>query len=85
MNKYHSNIILTVEVNPSKFLDTKVSRSSNEIKCFKYHKEMKLPFHWTSAVPKHHKKNVLLEAYKSLSLNFEQELRMIKNKNIKAG
>ena len=45
MNKYHPNINLTVEVNPSKFLDTKIYRDNNEIKCCAYHREMKLPFH----------------------------------------
>ena len=40
MNKYHPNINLTLEVNPSKFLDTNIYRDNNEIKCFAYHKEM---------------------------------------------
>lgn len=48
MNKYHSNIILTAEVNLSQFRDTKVSRCSDEIKRFKYHTEMKLPLNWAS-------------------------------------
>ena len=88
MNKYHPNINLTVEVNPSKFLDTKIHRDNNEIKCFAYHKEMKLPFHWTSAVPKHYKKNVIigdLHRVNNLSSNFEQEIGIIRNKYIKAG
>ena len=88
MNKYHPNINLTVEVNPSKFLDTKIHRDNNEIKCFTYHKEMKLPFHWTSAVPKHYKKNVIigdLHRVNNLSSNFEQEVGIIRNKYIKAG
>ena len=38
MNKYHPNISLTVEVNLSKFVDTKVHRDNNDIKCFTYHK-----------------------------------------------
>ena len=60
MNKYHPNINLTIQVNLSKFLDTKIHCDNNEIKCFAYHKEMKLPFHWTSVVPKHYKKNVII-------------------------
>ena len=43
LNKYHPNINLTLEVKPSKFLDTKILRDNNVIKCFAYHK--KLPFH----------------------------------------
>ena len=42
MNKYHPNINLTVEINPSKFLDTKIYRDNNEIECYAYHKEMTL-------------------------------------------
>ena len=57
MNKWHPNINLTVEVNSSKFVDTKMYRDKNEIKCVAYHKEM--PFHWMSAVPEHYKKNVI--------------------------
>ena len=45
MNKYHTNINFTVEVNPSKFLDTKIHCDNNEVKYFTYHKEMKLPFY----------------------------------------
>ena len=63
-------------------------RDNNEIKCFAYHKEMKLSFHWRSAVPKHYKKNVIignLHCVKNLSFNFEQEVRIIRNKYIKAG
>ena len=47
---------------------------------------MKLPFHWTSAVPKHYKKNVIIEDFycvKNLSSNFEQIVRVIKDKYIK--
>ena len=88
MNKYHPNINLTVEINPSKFLDTKIYPDNNEIECYAYHKEMTLPFHWACAVPKHSKKNVVtrdLHRVKNLSSHFEQEVRIIKIKYIKAG
>ena len=83
MNKYHPNINLTVELNLSKFLDTKIYRDKNEIKSVAYHREMKLPFHWTSAVPKHYKMNVIigdLHRVKNLSSNFEHEVRIIRKK-----
>ena len=60
MNCYHTNINLTTEINPSKFLDTKVARNKNEIKCFSHHKDNKLPFHWNSAVTRNYKKNVIV-------------------------
>ena len=83
MNKYHPNINITVEVNSSKFLDTKIYRDKNEIKSVAYHQEMKLPLHWTSAVPKHYKMNVIigdLHRVKNLSSNFEHEVRIIRKK-----
>ena len=71
MNKSHPNINLIAEVNPSKFLDRKVHHDNNEIKCFAYDKEMELPFHWKSTVPKH----VIigyLHRVRNLSSNFKQ-------------
>ena len=49
---------------------------------------MKLSFHWTFPVLTHFKKNAIIEdlhRVKNLSSNFEQEVRMIRNKYIKAG
>ena len=63
MNKYHPNINLTVEINPMKFLVTNIYCDNNEIKC---------SGHWTSVVPKHYKKNVIiggLHPIKNLSSN----------------
>ena len=54
MNPYHPNIKLTIEINLSKFLGTKIARNKNEIKCFSHHKDNKLPFHWKSAVPRNY-------------------------------
>lgn len=88
MNSYHPNIKLTIEVNPSKFLDTKICRNNTEIECFAYHKESKLPFHWTSAVPNSYKRNVVigdLHRIKKISSNYKQETKVIKTKYHKAG
>ena len=57
---HHPDMSFTVEVNQFKFVDTKIHRDNNEIKYFAYQKEMKLQFYWTSAVPKHCKKNVII-------------------------
>ena len=57
LNSFHKNIKLTVEVNPTKFLDTQISRNSNGSLSFKVvQKESKLPIYWTSAVPKQYKR-----------------------------
>lgn len=79
----------TIEVNPSRILDTKIPRDYKEIKSSPaYHKKMKLPFYWTSVVPNHYKENVIigdLHRVKNLSSNLEQEVSIIKEKCIKAG
>ena len=59
MNSYNPNINLTIEINPSKFLDTKILQNKSEIKCFSRHKDNKLCFHWKSVVPRNYK-NVIV-------------------------
>ena len=81
-----SNKNLTVEVNPFKFLDTHIHRDNNEIKCISQRNEITI--HWSSAVPKHYKKNVIigyLHRVKNLISNFEQKVGIIRNKYIKTG
>ena len=88
MNRYHPNISLPIGLNSSNILGTKIYRDNNEIKRVACHKEMKLPFYWTSAVPKYYKKNFIigdLHRFKNLSSNFVTEVRIIRNKYIKAG
>ena len=82
LNNYHPNIKLTIEVNPSKFLDTEIMRKSGIIETSIAVKESK-PNHWSSAVPKNYKGNAILEdlhrAHK-ISSNFELEKQRIKKK-----
>ena len=78
MNKYHPNINLTVEVNPPKFLDTKIYRDNNEIKCIAYHKEMKLPSIGPLLYQNTARRKLLLETYITLStlvLTFNRKLK----------
>ena len=49
---YHPNIKLTIEVNPSKFLDTEIMIKNGIIETSVAVKESKIPNHWSSAVPK---------------------------------
>ena len=82
----HPNINLFTEVKPSKFLEKK-SCDNNEIKSFAYHKETNFLSHWMSAVRKHYWKNIIigdLHHVKNLISNFEQKVREIKDKYIKA-
>ena len=43
---------LTIEVNPSKFLDTEIMIKNGIIETSLVVKESKIPNHWSSAVPK---------------------------------
>ena len=88
MNSFHPNINLTLEINSSKFLDTKIVRKKNEIKCFPHHKDNKLSFHWKSVVPRNYKKNFIvgeLHRANKISFDLEKEISIIKTKCLKAG
>ena len=83
LNNYHPNIKLTIEVNPSKFLDTEILIKNGIIETSVVVKESKIPNHWSSAVPKKYKRNAILgdlhRAHK-ISSNFELEKQRIKKK-----
>lgn len=89
LNNFHPNIHFTVETNPTKFLDTKILRENNKPSEFRvYDNENKIPFHWTSAVPKKYKRNVIsgeLHRATRISSYFAEEEKRIKSKFQKAG
>ena len=83
--QYNLNINCNIEVSLFKFLNTKIHCDNNEIKCFAYHKDMKLPFHWKDIVPEYYKINVFirhLHQVKILGENFEHEVRITRGKYI---
>ena len=51
LNRYHQNINLIVEVNPSKFLDSNIKIVNGKVKTSVYRKRNKMPVHWTSTFP----------------------------------
>ena len=55
LNNYHPNIQLTIEVNLSTFLDTKLSNINGAYKFNVYRKNTKLPSPWTCKNPKRYK------------------------------
>ena len=57
LNKYHPKINLTIEVNPCRFLDTKIINNKSNIKTYVFRKISKLPLHWSPRVPKRYKQN----------------------------
>ena len=85
---YHPNKNLMIDINPSKYVDTKITQNKNEIKCFPHHKDNKLPFHWKSAVPRNYKKNVKvrdLHRGNKISSELQKEISIVKAKYLKAG
>ena len=87
LNSYHSNIKLTIEVNPSKILDTKLTNINGTYKFNVYWKNTKLPLPWTSNTPNRYKRNTVngdLHRSKRISSNFDEEMSLIKEKFLKA-
>ena len=89
LNSFHSNIRLTIEKNPTKFLDTHILRSINGTFAFKVvRKDSKFPTHWSSAIPKLYKRNIIKgDLFRDFRIgsNFKHELELIKEKYIRAG
>ena len=89
LNDYHPNIKLSIETNPTKFLDTKlILNSVRAYDTLVYRKSSKLPTPWTSKVPKRYKRNNILgDLHRSrrISSNFQQEVEVIREKYKKAG
>ena len=88
LNNYHPNIKLTVEENPTHFLDTAISKEGSNITTGVYTKKNKLPVFWSSRVPKRYKRNAIkIELHRALKIasNFDTELVRIRNKFREAG
>ena len=80
LNSYHRKIKFTVEVNPSKFLDTEINVNGHNIETSVYRKETKLPTHWSSKAPKRYKRNAIngeLSRSMRISSDFNVEKEVI--------
>ena len=87
-NNYHENIHFTIENNPEKCLDTKISFSGTQVVTEVVSKENKLPVHWQSNFPKRYKRNIIngeLHRAKKISTDFDKELVNIKENFKNAG
>ena len=83
LNSYNENIKLTLEVNPTKFLDTELVRENGEIKTQVLSKSTKLPVHWSSKIPVSYKRNAItgeLHRAKRIASDFNKELKRIRQK-----
>ena len=83
LNSYLQNIKLTLELDPTKFLDAEIIRSNGKSTTQLYNKQKKLPVHWTSKSPVRDKRNVIigeLHRAKKVASNFDMEIKRIVNK-----
>ncbi len=86
LNRYHPNIVFTVEENPDHFLDTSLSYT-NKFNCSVFKKPGKLPTHCKSEVPTKWKRNCntgALHRAKRISTDFEA-IKTLETSFIKAG
>ena len=87
LNSYYPNIKLTIEVNPSNFLDTKLTNINGTYEFNVYWKNTKLPSPWTSKTPKRYKRNTIngdLHRSKRISPNIDEKILLIKEMFMKA-
>ena len=87
LSSYQQNIKLTIEKNPSMFLDIKLTNIDGTYKFNVYRKNTKPPSPWTSKTPKHYKRNTInghLHPLKRISSKFDKEIPLIKEKFMKA-
>ena len=88
LNSYHENIHFTIEKNPKKFLDTKITFEGDTMITEVVSNDSKLPTHWSSKIPKRYKRNNIngeLHRAKMISSNFEKEVQRIRLKFKNAG
>ena len=87
LNSYHPNFKLTIEVNPSNFLDTKLINVNGTYKFNVHWKNTKILSPWTSKIPKRYKRNTIngdLRRSKRISSNDEdEEIPLIKENFMK--
>ena len=88
LNSHNENIKVTLDVNPTKFLDTELVREIGEIRMQLFSKSTKLPVHWSSKIPVRYKHNAItgeLNRAKQIAPDFNKELKRIRQKYRNAG
>ena len=83
LNSYHQNIKSTVEVNQSKFLDTKLIREKVSILTQVFIKPDKFSVRWSYKIPIRYKRNVVigeLQRAKRIAFNSYEEIQRISQK-----
>ena len=80
LNSYHQNIKLTLELDPTKLLDTEIIQSDSKITTQGYNKMKKLPVYWTSKTPVRKKYNAIigdLHRANKIASNFDMRLNVL--------
>ena len=89
LNSYDENIELTLEVSPTKFLDTKLVGENGGITTQVFSKSTKLPVHWSSKIPVKYKRKAITgelhRAARQIASDFDKELKRIRQKCRNAG
>ena len=88
LNSHNENIKLTLEVKPTKFLDTELVRENGEITMQVFSKSTKLPVQWSPKIPVRYKRNAItgeLNRAKRIGPDFNKELKRIRQKYRNAG
>ena len=88
LNYYHQNIKLTIEICPTKFLDTQLVYLNGKVQTKVYRKPNKLPIvPWSSNIPKPYKRNAInvdLHHAKQIATDCEKDIVQIKEKFLAA-
>ena len=74
INKYHPKTSVTIKVNPSKFVDTKIINNKDNNTTEAFRKGCKLSVHWSSNVNAAIRN---LHRSKRTSSNFQREIRIL--------
>ena len=80
LNKYHSKINVTIQVNSCKSFDTKIISNKGNYSIEAFRKTSKLPVYWSSRVPKRYQQNAIIGDLHRSNSNFEMEIKVIKPK-----
>ena len=84
---HHDNIKLTIEENPTKFLDTEIVRNNSGITTRVYTRSIKFSVYWSSKISLRYKHNAVrreLHRANKIASNFRNELKRIKIKYLQA-
>ena len=88
LNNFHPNIKLTIEVNPEKFLDTKIILNNEGVVTTQVYRRENKAVPWVSKIPKRYQRNTIsgdLHRSRKIASNFDIKIRAIKVKYNKAG